>query len=362
MKLTVVGPVFGSSGYCSHTRQLAKALNKLYEVTLLTQRVNGWEIQCNDDELQMINRATDPNSVKIIIDLPHNWAQYCTNEKNIGFLVWEGDKIPYSWLSCIRDSRISQVWVPSEHVYNAVKNTDPYTWSIYKDKIKIVPHGVDLSLFQPTSRTDNIFTFVCNKGFRGENDRGGIQHALKAFMNEFEKGEARLLIKMNPAYCLPPEQVVAIIEKYRIDAGKSIEKTPEILISLENIPIDKMQHMYHKGDIFLNPTEAEAFSLPCLEAMACGLPVITTNFGGQIDFVNNSNGWLINYKLHEVTHDVLYEGINHATPDIEQMQKLMRDIYTNRDWDSKIVKAIETAKTFTWENSGLKAQEALSLL
>jgi len=47
------------------------------------------------------------------------------------------------------------------------------------------------------------------------------------------------------------------------------------------------------SDIFVFPTENEAFGISLIEAMACGLPVIATPVGGIKDIVNNRNNGLI---------------------------------------------------------------------
>ncbi|MCX5686872.1 MAG: glycosyltransferase family 4 protein [Candidatus Omnitrophica bacterium] len=51
-----------------------------------------------------------------------------------------------------------------------------------------------------------------------------------------------------------------------------------------------------KSDIFVNPTLAseETFGMVNIEALACGVPVITTNWAGGIEIVkNNKNGYLL---------------------------------------------------------------------
>ena len=37
--------------------------------------------------------------------------------------------------------------------------------------------------------------------------------------------------------------------------------------------------------------------MPFMEAMASGLPVIATSWGGQMDFLNAANSFLVPYKL-----------------------------------------------------------------
>jgi glycosyltransferase involved in cell wall biosynthesis len=47
-------------------------------------------------------------------------------------------------------------------------------------------------------------------------------------------------------------------------------------------------------DVLLYPTEAENLSLTCLYALACGVPVISYNAGGQKEaIINGYNGFVV---------------------------------------------------------------------
>jgi len=362
MKVNICGQLFGSSGYVNHTKGLANALNKLMDVRISTPMIQNWERFVNDAELEMLKRGDSYDRVNIIIDLPFNWNQYAYKEKNVGFLVWEGDKIPISWVDNIKDNRINQVWVPSTHVYEAIKNRigEGLDWQIIRNKIKIVPHGVNLDLFKPEVK-EHMFTFLVNKGFRGELDRGGMQHAIRAFLEEFDQEEIRLILKLNPAYAISPEQLVGLLNSYAQKTGKNEKSKSKIEFTYDNMSIESLKDLYNNSDVLLNPTEGEAFSLPSIESMGCGKPVIATDFGGQTDFISNSNGWLIPYDLHEVKHEVMYEGVKWGKIKIDILKKAMREAYENRELvKNKGQKAIETAKNWSWDNSALKAQQALN--
>jgi glycosyltransferase involved in cell wall biosynthesis len=64
----------------------------------------------------------------------------------------------------------------------------------------------------------------------------------------------------------------------------------------KNLPpnSDALISLYQQADIFALPTRADVFSLASLEAMAMGLPVITTDVGGIGEIVTDGeNGFLI---------------------------------------------------------------------
>ncbi len=55
----------------------------------------------------------------------------------------------------------------------------------------------------------------------------------------------------------------------------------------------EMAHFYAEADIFVSTSYFEAFSLPPLEAMACGTAVITTDNGGNREYTKNGENCLV---------------------------------------------------------------------
>lgn len=71
------------------------------------------------------------------------------------------------------------------------------------------------------------------------------------------------------------------------------------LSSIENIVLhgaqnkEYIKNILDKADIFLFPTKSEGFSLALLEAMARGLPVITTDVGANKDMIEDNGGVIV---------------------------------------------------------------------
>ena len=83
-KINVVGSIFGTSGYDSHTRSLVNALAKIADVKLTTQLPPNWNMNVNDKELEMITKPIRETDTNIIITTPHNWKLYLGPGKNVG--------------------------------------------------------------------------------------------------------------------------------------------------------------------------------------------------------------------------------------------------------------------------------------
>ena len=345
--INVIGNILGTTGYDNHTRQLTKALSKITEVRLSTQIPIGVETQLTNKEVELIKKKPQDNEINLIITNPMYWTQNTGAKRNWAYLIWEGDKIPLSWVEECLNPDIELILVPSHHTKQAIEKTAGEDMETIGDKIMVVPHGVDLDLFYPKKIEKENVTFLANKGFRGMEDRGGIQYLIKAYVEEFKPEEkVELLLKINPAYGIP--NMAEIIKQIVGDK----EKIPPIRIDTTNYKYEELVDIYAKASVFVSTTRAEAFNLPVLEAMACKLPIITTSFGGQADYTDTSTGWVVGGVLRRVEHELMYEETQWLTPNISELKQSLREAYSAKEQrQEKGKKALEKAKELTWDNS-----------
>ena len=70
-----------------------------------------------------------------------------------------------------------------------------------------------------------------------------------------------------------------------------------------------------------------------LEAMACGLPVIVTGWGGHMDFMNRDNARLVRHTLRpaaEIQYDCDSPDALIAEPDVDDLAAALRESYDRR--------------------------------
>lgn len=90
---------------------------------------------------------------------------------------------------------------------------------------------------------------------------------------------------------------------------------------------DKISKIYEISDCFILPSSTETFGVVYVEAMAAGLPVIATKCGGPEDFVDESNGILVDVD------------------DLEQLKNAIVYMYNHyKDYDIQAIKASVDAK------------------
>ncbi|HPD18841.1 MAG TPA: glycosyltransferase family 4 protein, partial [Candidatus Goldiibacteriota bacterium] len=76
-----------------------------------------------------------------------------------------------------------------------------------------------------------------------------------------------------------------------------IPMSKNIKIITEEYDEGQMAELMRNADCFVLPSRAEGFGMIYLEAIACGIPVIATNWGGHCDFLNEQNSLLVKCKM-----------------------------------------------------------------
>ena len=142
----------------------------------------------------------------------------------------------------------------------------------------IIPNVVDTSIFKMSSEKNANFTFISvgslifGKGF---------DLLIDAFHQcNFEKNVSLLIIGDG-------------IERKRLEKQiEDLELTEQIKL-LGQLPREAVQQNISASSVFVLASRHETFGVVYIEAMAAGLPIIATRCGGPEDFVNETNGLLI---------------------------------------------------------------------
>jgi glycosyltransferase involved in cell wall biosynthesis len=128
------------------------------------------------------------------------------------------------------------------------------------DDVAVIPPGVDVGSFTPQPRANELprILFV-----GGDFQRKGGDLLLEVFRRRL-RGRARLiLVTRDP---IPEEPGV------EVHTGVGANS-------------DRLRRLYAQSDLFALPTRADCYSLVCMEALASGVPVVTTRVGGIPDIV-----------------------------------------------------------------------------
>jgi glycosyltransferase involved in cell wall biosynthesis len=91
--------------------------------------------------------------------------------------------------------------------------------------------------------------------------------------------------------------------------------------------------LMNSADCYLSPHRSEGFGLTILESMRLAKPVIATAYSGNMDFMTEENGYLLNYRPVTLTRDYgpYMTGATWAEPDVDHAATLIRRVVEYRD-------------------------------
>lgn len=240
--------------------------------------------------------------------------------------TFEGDKIENGLFSC------PDISVPPRLLWN---NTRYLSWrknSLYKksklnivapsnwlkkriektilgnQKIKLIYNGIDTKIFQPKNKRESrsklglpmdkkIILFLADSS--KESPWKGWKYA-EEIINRYQDREDILFL--NVGNLSDVENIKNVHFVKRLSDPKDVSL------------------YYNAADIFLFTSIAENFPLVILEAMACGLPIVSFDVGGVKEaLIHKVNGYLAEYK----NKDSLLDGVKYLlTLDESELQKI----------------------------------------
>ncbi len=161
-------------------------------------------------------------------------------------------------------------------------------YSVPPEKIRVVYNAVDLDRFNRPADADEIRRQIRIR--LGISDRD--QLLLYVGSGFKRKGVASLIAAVA---LLPSETHLVIIGKDRIAPYRAIAEKNAVGNRIHFTgPVQDVERYYWAGDLFVLPAVYEPFSNVCLEAMASGLPVVTSRINGASEIVKpGENGYII---------------------------------------------------------------------
>ena len=166
---------------------------------------------------------------------------------------------------------------------------------IKKKKIKIIPYGVETTLFKKKKiNNKKVVTFlVVGRNHPKKNYRKIVSAAKNLSFQKIKNfkiifiGKDVLKLKDEINY-FNLQSNIKLIEQIGSNKNKK---------DIDKFPSKKLLKHYFESDVFLFPSIIELCPVAILEAMAAGLPIITSNTPGCRDIVlKNKNAFLVNFK------------------------------------------------------------------
>src|SRR4051794_38527408 len=237
---------------------------------------------------------------------------------------WEFGAIPREWVGPIEEN-VDEVWVPSEFVKRMYVES-----GVAAERVHVVPNGVDLERFTPEGPTLDLDAPGLHLLFVGGLiARKGPDVLLDAYHAAFAgRDDVTLIVKDFGARGL-----YGSTDREGLRAYAGAGTLPRVVLLEEELSGEQMAALYRSCDVLVHPYRGEGFAMPVLEAMASGLPVVTTAGGPTDEFCPPEAGWRIRSQRRPMPGGRVdrYETAGEPwmlEPDAQHLADLLREAAT----------------------------------
>jgi len=200
-----------------------------------------------------------------------------------------------------------------------------------REDIPVLYTGIDHEVFNPQRRLE------LREAARRDIGIPADHFVLLVIGNDWRnKGVPALVGVISALKDLPIELLVVSGEAVAIQ-DELLKKLPANNMIRVLPPRRDVEFYYAAADAYVGPSLEDAFALPVAEAMACGLPVVTSAQAGAAEIIRHG-----------------IDGLVLDDPrDSDALATMVRQIVEDREFRENLASyAASTAKQYTWERAG----------
>ncbi len=293
----------------------------------------------------------------------HQWPPKAEPPKGAKWIIMQ----PWEYTAHLIDfveifKQAVEIWTPSNFSRQSFINS-----GIDFDKVQVIPNGIDPVLFKPYGEKYQLNTTKRIKFLYlgGTIYRKGFDILLSAYMQTFTANDdVCLVVKDMGGDSFYRGQTA----KDMILRAKQNPNAPEIIYIDDSMSEEEIAALYRACDVFVSPYRGEGFSLPTLEAMACGLPVVVTRGGATDDFTDEKCAWYLpaeKINIGKTLDGKLFTNEAYLLePDRDHLSATLKYIFANPTevFSAGLIASVKARKFWTWRNSTIKLLSRIDFL
>lgn len=313
-----------------------------------------------------LNRTAGPRPVTAVVHTPGDVLRRVSDaDFTVGRTMFETDSLPDDWVR--RINMLDDVWVPSTF------NVETFRSAGVTIPIGVVPSGVDGSAYRPGLKSLSI------PGARGcvflaifeWSHRKAPDVLLRAWAEAFRPDDEVSLVLRSYARGRfdgdSSATVQRLLDHELSDIGLTRADVAPIVVLGQQLSASAMPRLMSSADVFVGASRGEGWGRPLLEAMACGLPTIGTRWGGNLDFMDDSNSLLVEVEglvsVDERMDIPFYRGHRWAEPSAGHLAELLRVAASDSTMRRSIGKRARSdiERRWQWQQVSAIAESRLKL-
>ena len=285
------------------------------------------------------------------------------NGHHVCWAIFESDRLP-DWYRDFMLHIPELVWSPS--AWGQAVLTEH---GIPLDRIDVVPEGVNIRLFHPFSRAKRVMPL--SRRFRllmiGKlEDRKGYSELFEALASlARESVDVELIVKGDYflRHAEKSNELRSLIRRWDLESCVRVVEgfwRPEEMIAL-----------YNHADAFVFPSKAEGWGLPLIEALAAGLPALSTECTGHQHYLRDIDGLFgrIETSRQLITDPEYFSFWSNAEtlggcwnrPSVSSLKSAIMSLLSN--YPARSQAALQASqlirRNFSWENSVSRGLQSL---
>ncbi|MFE2751564.1 glycosyltransferase family 4 protein [Actinosynnema sp. NPDC059335] len=314
MKLLVRGPVDTVTGYGNDVVGLIQALLDF------GVQVHLWPTSLQPPVPRRVLALLDqpiapPYDAVLLYEQPRNLLgveQYCDVARAVlGWTMWERTPVTPAALGLASEPEGRPFAALDTLVVTCPMNVEAFRAVDDVVPIEVIPPGLDVEAFPQVRRgLRGPVVFGANMVVSSRKDPYALLAAWRDFRERWPELDARLELKT-----IPPGLHPRVTDVY-----------PDVVLHQAVWSVDQVRDWYSLLDVFVSAARGEGMNKPAVEAMATGLPVVATRWGGHANWQSAQHGYPVAHRLADsplergtldgpVVHDSLVTALHTAATD-----------------------------------------------
>jgi glycosyltransferase involved in cell wall biosynthesis len=149
------------------------------------------------------------------------------------------------------------------------------TFGISEDKLRVIYNGIDTDIFSPSpkvNRLENRLLVVISRDTAVK----GLRYMLEALAILRQKHNLELIVVAKETDNITTQKLISNLG------------IRDYVKFIDEIDTDELVNQYRLASVVVIPSIYEGFGLPAAEAMACGVPVVSTTAGALPEVVGDA--------------------------------------------------------------------------